>query len=400
MKATVVMEHLFVRSPDGSYWTRTNFAYSFWQRYLMVFDALSVVSRVEPCDAVQPGWNRVDGPGVVIGELPAWRGLSGYLRNHGTLTRLAQAAIHDDHAVIMRISSSITEAVEPRLRRTGHPFGVEVGSDPWEVFAPGLFRHPLRPLLRRYFRRMQIRQCASAAAACYVTQEALQRRYPAAVGAFSLGVSDVELHPDAFASNPRSARSGRPFRLVMVGSLAYLVKAPDLLIDAVAAAVARGLDLTLTLVGDGRFRASLEERAQRLGVGSRISFRGSLPAGAPVRTELDAADAFVLPSRSEGLPRALLEAMARGMPCLATRVGGIPELLHDEDLIAPGDSSALCAALIALAGDPARQLRSAARNLERARAYAEDRLQEQRNRFFRAVAEATSAWQRGLVDDR
>jgi glycosyltransferase involved in cell wall biosynthesis len=92
--------------------------------------------------------------------------------------------------------------------------------------------------------------------------------------------------------------------------------------------------------------------------------------------------------------------MARGMPCLATRVGGIPELLHDEDLIAPGDSSALCTALIALAGDPARQLRSAARNLERARAYAEDRLQEQRNRFFRAVAEATSAWQRGLVDDR
>lgn len=75
--------------------------------------------------------------------------------------------------------------------------------------------------------------------------------------------------------------------------------------------------------------------AGRLGVADRVTFVGTVPAGAAVRAHLDAADLVVVPSRTEGLPRALIEAMARGLPAVGTTVGGIPELLADVDLVPP-----------------------------------------------------------------
>ena len=105
--------------------------------------------------------------------------------------------------------------------------------------------------------------------------------------------------------------------------------------------VERGLDVRLTLIGDGKFREPLESLAGELHVAERVTWLGQLPAGEAIRRELDEADLFVLPSRTEGLPRAVVEAMARGLPCIASRVGGIPELLADENLIAAGDVAAL-----------------------------------------------------------
>ncbi len=113
------------------------------------------------------------------------------------------------------------------------------------------------------------------------------------------------------------------------------------LIDAVANLTQRGLDVRAVLVGGGHYQGFLEERARNLGISDRIIFRGQLPAGARVREEFDRADLFVFPTRIEGLPRALVEAMARGMPCISTPVGGIPELLPAADLVPPSNVLAL-----------------------------------------------------------
>lgn len=109
--------------------------------------------------------------------------------------------------------------------------------------------------------------------------------------------------------------------------MAQLYKAPDLLIEAVAVCVQQGLDIKLVLVGDGQYRAELEARSAILGLGPRVSFQGLLPSSEAVREQLDRADIFVLPSHQEGLPKAMVEAMARGLPCIGSTVGGIPELL-------------------------------------------------------------------------
>jgi glycosyltransferase involved in cell wall biosynthesis len=174
-------------------------------------------------------------------------------------------------------------------------------------------------------------------------------------------------------------------RLISVGSMEHLYKAQDILLQAIAGTP----NVHLTLVGDGRCRPALEAQTERLGLGQVVSFRGALPAGDAVRAELDRADLFVLPSRQEGLPRAMIEAMARGLACIGSSVGGIGELI-DTDCLAPaGNAAALRAKIAEFSGDPSRVARTAAANLERAREYHEDALRRRRNAFYAEAARVT-----------
>ena len=279
----------------------------------------------------------------------------------------------------------------PILRRTGHPYGVEVVADPYDAFSPGSIKSVLRPFLRWYFPRQLRQRCAGASAAAYVTTGALQQRYPCP--SYAAGFSDVELPAEAWVSRPRrETPEKRTFSLVTVGSLQQLYKGPDILIEAVHACVQKGLDLKVMLAGDGQYRPELEDRAAALGIRGRVVFLGHLPARDSVQAALDSADLFVLPSRQEGLPRAMVEAMARGLPCLGSAVGGIPELLPAEDLVTPGDVNSLASKIQEVVCDPARLARMSARNLHTAQGYREDSLRERRLDFYRTVREKTETW--------
>lgn len=122
-------------------------------------------------------------------------------------------------------------------------------------------------------------------------------------------------------------------------------KGHDVLLDAAAEVRRRGLEFVLALAGEGSKRAELEQRAQALGIADRVRFLGHVDDAA---TLLAAANVVVLPSRWEGLPLVVLEAMMRGRPIVASAVGGVPEVLSDGvngRLVPPGDVQALASAL-------------------------------------------------------
>ncbi|HEV2370693.1 MAG TPA: glycosyltransferase family 4 protein [Streptosporangiaceae bacterium] len=139
-------------------------------------------------------------------------------------------------------------------------------------------------------------------------------------------------------------------------------KATPVLVEAFLGLAAARPGTRLLMVGDGIDRAQCEGLARQSPAGRQVEFTGH-------RTDVDAqlgrADVFVLPSLNENLPLALLQAMAKGLPCIATAVGGVPEVLDSTCgvLVAPGDVAALRAAMTAVAGDPdlAARLGSAAR---------------------------------------
>ncbi|MEP6935327.1 MAG: glycosyltransferase [Nitrospirota bacterium] len=238
-----------------------------------------------------------------------------------------------------------------------------------------------------------MRLCKGSCATAYVTKEALQRRYPSPPDAFCTSFSDVELGDEAFALIPRNGiPAGRPIRLVMVGSLAQLYKAPDVLIDAVAICIGQGLDLQLVLVGDGKYRPYLEAKAARLGLGERVRLAGELASGKGVREELDKADLFLLPSRTEGLPRAMIEAMARALPCIGSNVGGIPELLSEDDLVPPGHGVTLAEKIMEVVRDPRRLATMSRRNLTHSRQYHETLMRKSRIQFYEYVRAKTEEW--------
>jgi glycosyltransferase involved in cell wall biosynthesis len=112
----------------------------------------------------------------------------------------------------------------------------------------------------------------------------------------------------------------------MLARLEDEAKAQSTALEAIAKMSTEPRRSVLVLAGDGSSRISLEARAKQLGIEDRVVFTGRHPA---VEDLLYMADVAILPSRREGLPFALLEAMACGLPVIASKVGGVPELITD-----------------------------------------------------------------------
>ncbi|MDP8992215.1 MAG: glycosyltransferase family 4 protein [Actinomycetota bacterium] len=386
----VVLEQRLLRAGDGSAWTRDSFPREFWSRYRSVFDEVAVVARAETAAEPDPYMRRVDGDGVSLVPVPMYVGPSALARRINSVRKAIAGAVNEADAVVLRAPGTLSNLAFPVVERFGRPLGVEVLGDPLEVFASNVTRHPLRPLLRRWFAGSLRRQCQAADVVCYVTEHTLQDRYPPGRSSFSTWYSTVELPEEAYAPMPPAVRTQPPFRTVTVASLDHMYKGVDSALAAVAWCPPVPA-FRLDVIGDGRYRRALEARAADLGVDDRVTFMGRLPGPEAVREQLRDADLFLLASRTEGLPRALLEAMALGLPCLATAVGGIPELLDEDSLVPPDASDQLGARVLDVLAEPQRRSRMSARNHLVARSYRAEILAERRLAAYGQLARLAAA---------
>lgn len=380
MKITICTEARFVRTPDGAVWSEDGLRYDFWRRYLGVFSSVEVVARVLEKPVLSTSAQRVDGPNVVFHDLPYYVGPFDFLRAALAVNRRLRSILLHAEAVILRAPGNISGLALRHLRANHRPFGVEVVGDPFDVFAAGSIAHPLR----RFFRWLETnrlkKMCVEATGAAYVTANTLQLRYPNP--RFTTNYSSINLSDEYFATEPKDYREkNRAFELVFIGSLAQMYKAPDVLLRAVAICHQVGPRLNLTLIGEGKHRVELQRLASELGIESTVVFAGQL-ASTTVRTKLLQSDLFVLPSRTEGLPRAMIEAMACALPCIGTSVGGIPELLPQQDLVECGNAIELACKIMEVLSDRTRMAEMSARNLSRALFFKKSILDERRHEFY------------------
>jgi glycosyltransferase involved in cell wall biosynthesis len=163
---------------------------------------------------------------------------------------------------------------------------------------------------------------------------------------------------DAISFEPAGRTGGE---VLAVGRL-EAIKGFDVLLEALALLRGRGRDVRCTVVGEGPLRGRLEELIRERGLQSVVTLTGALAQGG-VLGHLRRAAAFVLPSivapngARDGIPVALMEAMAAGVPVVSTRLSGIPELVRDgwSGLLAePGDASGLAERIEAILSDPGR----------------------------------------------
>ncbi|HPE60908.1 MAG: glycosyltransferase [Thiothrix sp.] len=383
---------------DDSYWTDSAFDNGFWQRYLSVFSQIGIIARASRVQTPQPGWKRVDSAQVHFHALPFYLGPLGFLRRFFSLSqalnRLCDAQA-GQAAWIIRAPSILGILLYRKLLPRGIPFHLEVVGDPEDAFAATVIDHPLRHFFRWFFTRELKRQCAAARGVAYVTRERLQQRYPCAHQAFSAAYSSIELPQEQVVRTLPQPRTGRALRLLFIGSLAQRYKGLHVLLAALQQCREQGWPFSLDVLGDGRFRPELMQQARALGLGAQVHFHGMVAARSEVIGYLDRADLFVLPSLTEGLPRVVIEAMARGIPCVATRVGGIPELLTEADMVPPNDPEALAVRIMVLARSPALRTRQARHNLVTVQDYLDSVLARRRTGFYRRIAACTGEPQAG-----
>ncbi|HEV8584847.1 MAG TPA: glycosyltransferase [Methylomirabilota bacterium] len=188
------------------------------------------------------------------------------------------------------------------------------------------------------------------------------------------GVPTAELRAAAPSRAIARDRLGLPADAFVVAGLGRLVpvKGFDLLVTALRELAAAVPAARVVLVGDGPDREALEERARTLGVGDRLLVTGATP---DITIALAAADVLAAPSRNEGMGRALVEAMALGLPVVGAEVGGIPVVVADGEtgrLVPTGDPAALAQALIELGRDEALRAKWGAAAAVRAEAFSTD----------------------------
>lgn len=196
------------------------------------------------------------------------------------------------------------------------------------------------------------------------------RRFANKIHVLHCGIDPTRFTPRT--SPTPFARGEGPFRIVCIGTL-HEVKGQSYLIEACRLLTERRLDLTCHLLGGGDDEEKLRQQIERSQLRSQVFLHGSCTSD-EVIDHLKLADVLVAPSvptrdgRREGIPVVLIEAMACSVPCVASRLSGIPELVEDEStgiLTPPGDSIAIADALERLSQDPSLRAKFAANAVEK-----------------------------------
>lgn len=389
MKLLYVHDHYFMTHRSGAVYSASgSFPAAIWARYLSAFASITVVGRDggqcddTPSSRVLSSAQRVDF--CLMQNMSTFNALVGV--NKAIRAQIAEL-VRTHHAIILRLPSRYGELVAREARRQNRSYAVEMVGCAFESYYNygtllGKLVAPFAYLSTRYF-------TVRAEAVLYVTQFFLQQRYPTKAQMTTF-CSNVELDAvDAAVLQTRLARiaaaRGVPIAIGLIGHFMADYKGVDTAIRMLATLRVAGCNCELHIVGRGE-PAPYLALAKQLAVAEYTHFLGVLPGAKAIAPWLDSMDYYIQPSRIEGLPRALVEAMSRGLPAVASRVGGIPELLKRDYLAAKEDVAGLSERLLVLMRDSKATAQAAQDNFIHAQSYEKSRLDKRRTAFWQAYA--------------
>ncbi len=331
---------------------------------------VAVSAVVEPGHALPPSLVAIQDAGLeVFCHAPAHRAYLRERRLHrDTIMRWGAEVVHTHGYRADLLAGSAAQSLGRAQVTTVHGF---TGGD-WK---------------NRLYERLQLRAFRHFDAVIAVAGPVRDR-----LVASGLAASPITVLPNAWASTAppldrAAARAalGLAADAIVVGWVGRLSpeKGADVLLEAIAR-MGR-LDLTVSFIGDGAARTTLVDQASRLGLSDRVRWHGLVPEAARL---YPAFDCFVLSSRTEGTPIALFEAMAAGVPVVATRVGGVPDVVSEaEAMLVPSEQpAALAEAIAGVLGAPTDAARrSAQARLRLAQRYAPGPWLERHLALYRTV---------------
>lgn len=388
MNLLVYLEERYVKTSGGIYASTLGVGVDFWVRYLVAFSNVYIVARVQVVDEIPVGAVVISHPNIKFVDIPSFQGAYQFVGTLFSVVLSIFKATGREGQSLLRLPGLNGTLAYFFLRFRRKSFAVELVGDPYDVFGNGGVGGRFSFIFRVFFTFITRLACKEALGVAYVTKSAMQLRYPVGNKGVEFYYSSIQLPGDLIVEQPRQTLGrGGSFSIVMIGSMEQMYKGFDVMIDALQAL--SDLNIRVFIAGDGRYRETLVQRAIKMNVYDKISFLGKI-SRADVINALDGADLFVMPSRTEGLPRALIEAMARGVPAIGAAVGGIPELLKSEYLFRSEDSSGLAQLVRRLINSPDELERMAFENIIVAKEYRLDVLQVRQSKFYSFLAQESS----------
>jgi glycosyltransferase involved in cell wall biosynthesis len=381
MKALVVFDGRFFNNsgvPSSHHLTYELFT----KRYLSEFETVTVVGRL--FNSEDKGAKSVIGNNSSFIGVPGYVGPLNFIKKLPSILKILWSIPVSDTAVFLRTPGTIPYIFSIILILKRKSFVVEVVADPYDQLSKGAVEHPIRLFFQHLYTSFLTWQCKKAIAAAYVTKFALQKRYPPS-SEISTHYTSLNLGDEWFVDSPRIFKKKDSYSLLNIGMMTQLYKAQDIILKVLSILKDRGFPCTVKLIGDGEYRDFLQNMAKDLQVEDSVEFVGKISDRTAIVKALDEADLFILPSRQEGLPRVLIEAMSRALPCIATNVGGVNELLDEKFIINVDDAESLAQKIEFLLTTEEVWNEQSARNLACSSEYRGRLVQQRREAFYRAV---------------
>lgn len=314
--------------------------------------------------------------GISVIPLPDLSSLKGMLIKSRKAKRILKKAISESDIIILRNSKN-TAYAQPIAEHLKKPYIFEVVSCNWDA----LWNYSFKGKLYAPYAYMRMKyNVAKAKYVIYVTKEFLQRRYPNKHN--NSGISDVMINPIDKKALDRKIEYYKNSKHIILSTCAAIdvrYKGQEYIIRAVAMLKDK-YDIKYHLAGGGD-KSYLQRVAEECGVSDRIIFEGLL-SKSDVNKLLDSTTIYCQPSKQEGLPRAVVEAMSRGCVCIGTKTGGIPELLDSSMLANNGDVKKLALLIDTILQNRDIAIQQARKNFAKSKEFIVEVLDKKRCEFY------------------
>lgn len=390
MKAAFIHDHYFVHDDKtDKYYDGSGGVFNFelWKRYLSFFDELTVVGR-----AINKLPNRLvlsSSENVKFALIDDIKSSKDKIFKQEVIREKLNKVIDDSDFLIIRVPSTLGYHALSICKSKKKRYVLEIVGCPWDAYWN--YGTLLAKMLAPY-EMLKLKKAALYSDACiYVTKAFLQNRYP--TNGLSESISNVKIDEiidrksvlDFY--NRFILNAGETFKIGLIGSFHVKYKGHIEAIEAIRHIVQdlRISNIKLYLVGTGNSEWILDIIKEKK-ISDFIEVVGTVDAGKDgIIPFLDTLHLYMHPSKQEGLPRVVLEAMSRGRLCLASSVAGTPELLDDRFLHKPGDWRKLAKDIIKLYKDHGNWNSIIVNNIATSTGYTEEFLQQKRISFLKKI---------------
>lgn len=377
MKLFLADNAYLLKDNAGNYYSAGIYSNEFFRRYQKVFGKIKFMAKIHdiPDSADIPLGKKINPEYVEIIDLPPFRGIGGLVKSFPAVLKAVRKAVAGSDCMILRMMQF--EGMLCWFFRGRRPYAVEAVNDPMgDKRFPALLNKGLIMLHKRIIHK--------ASAVSYVTRHTLQKKYPYTGTGMQSWYSSVEL-PDESLMEPKDYPA--VLTTIKIAHVANVIsgnsKGHETMVRAVKRIRDAGVCAECFFYGEGPSVPGLKQLCRQLGVADAVHFMGYVDGKEELLFAIRECDLFVLPSETEGLPRCLIEACAAGLPCLASGVGGIPELLHRDYLIPYDDDAAYAREILRLYNAPEELAKMSRENAGLAKRFCRSRLEKRRTEFYR-----------------
>lgn len=382
-KLLLCCDEYIYRYGDNYYFKNQEW-YDFFHRYLRVFDTLRLVTRCKEESSLNPNRVTIDDERIEYVPLPFFQGPKQYASQYFKIGKVLDSLTNGCQCAILRLPFSISERLGKALIKKKFPYALEIvydAEDAWKN-STSLIGKLLWKKIDRNMRQL----AKHANGISCVTEFYLQKHY----------FSD---NPHVFVSNYSSLALDKSFytssrrfphgKEMTIANVANQIefggrKGHNEIIKAIAVLKQDGIIVNAKFAGEDYNGgiSKLTSLANELGVGSQVKFVGYLQR-ASLSNYLEDADIYAMPTKAEGLPRVIIEAIAKGLPCITSNVSGNSELIEQKYLIDNYYDIQSWAAAIKTFVTSSELYEEASRiNFSNSLKYEASVLQEKRDRFY------------------